>query len=104
MSNLVAVIIVIVIIGIPVLKIVKAIRKKKAEILAEQAYQQALISAKNAYDEALNGTDKRDALQKGRQYYALLRGGIAAFVVDLSGSLTPEDEARINTDLNSMNV
>ncbi|MCL1931243.1 MAG: hypothetical protein FWF55_05465 [Treponema sp.] len=48
---------------------------------------------KNAYDEALKGTDKQKALSAGREYYASLRKGKI---------LTTYDEAAINNDIATM--
>lgn len=101
---IVIIIIILIIVAVIGVKIFKAVMKKKAEQLIAQTYEQTLADAKIAYDEALNGKDKRDALVKGRRYYSVLRGGIAALAYDFSDCLTAEDEARINTDLNSMNV
>ena len=47
-----------------------------------------------AYEEALAGTDKADALEKGRDYYRAQRG---------DGSLTVYDEQAIANDLETMN-
>ena len=47
-----------------------------------------------AYEEALAGTDKADALEKGRDYYRAQRG---------DGSLTLYDEQAIANDLETMN-
>lgn len=101
--KIIAIIIVVFILIIGI-KIFKAVMKKKADQLVEDTYEEALTEAKNAYDEALSGKDKRDALVKGRKYYSLLRGGIAALAVDYSTELPADDEARINSDINSMNI
>lgn len=47
---------------------------------------------KEEYDEALRGTDKKNALEAGRKYYRSLRGG----------NLTIYDEQAITNDLNTM--
>jgi hypothetical protein len=48
-----------------------------------------------AYKESLSGTDKQDALQRGRAYYAYLRG---------NGQLTIYDEQALANDLAAMKV
>ena len=63
-----------------------------------------MIKAKSLYEEALNGKDKRDALNKGRVYYALLRNGVSALTEDYSTELSSRDESRIRTDLQTMKV
>jgi len=77
MGVLVVIVIIAVAIGVPLYK-----QMKRAKL-------------KQAYDEALRGTDKQRALFAGRQYYASCRKG---------GILTTYDETAINNDLSSMKV
>ena len=79
------------------------IRRQKEKIQM-QKYKQELNKAKITYEEALKGKDKRDALNKGRKYYALLRNGVCALSEDYSTELSSRDESRIRTDLQTMNV
>lgn len=76
-------------------------RKQEIE---NQKYEQELNKAKVSYEEALNGKDKKDALIKGRIYYALLRNGISALSEDYTTELSSRDESRIRTDLQTMKV
>lgn len=103
MEKIIGIIITIFVIVI-VFKIARAVLRKKGEQLLEQKYEQALLSSKADYDAALQGKDKRDALEKGRIYYSYLRGGIASLAIDYSGSLSSEDEQRINNDISAMNI
>lgn len=76
-------------------------RKQEIE---NQKYEQELNKAKVSYEEALNGKDKKDALIKGRIYYALLRNGISALSEDYTTELSSRDESRIRTDIQTMKV
>lgn len=61
--------------------VIKKSRNKKAIILKE------------LYEEALQGTDKRAALEAGRKYYAM---------TSPSGGLRPVDEQAIQNDISLM--
>ena len=76
-------------------------RKQEIE---NQKYEQELNKAKVSYEEALNSKDKKDALIKGRIYYALLRNGISALSEDYTTELSSRDESRIRTDIQTMKV
>ena len=79
--------------------------RRRQEIEAEQReYEEALKNAKNAYEQALDGTDKRDALKKGKVYYALLQNGIPALSEDYTENLSRRDQEKIRLDIESMNV
>lgn len=71
-----------IIIGIVVIAILAAIGK-----------QNTVKTLKANYDRALQGTDKKAALDAGRAYYAALRGG---------KKLTIYDEQAITNDLSAM--
>ena len=60
---------------------------------------QRIQSLRNAYDEALRGTDKQRALAAGRAYYSALRGTTTE-----GGLLTTYDEAAIANDISAMKV
>lgn len=55
--------------------------------------QQQIEKLKNEYDNALQGIDKKKALESGRKYYAALRN---------KGKLTIYDEQAITNDLVAM--
>lgn len=67
------------------------------KINKKEQYEIALQNAKLDYEDALNGKDKIDALQKGRHYYALLRHVS-------SSDLSKSDEERIALSIQSMNT
>ena len=67
------------------------------KIKKKEQYEIALQNAKLDYEDALNGKDKIDALQKGRHYYALLRHVS-------SSDLSKSDEERIALSIQSMNT
>jgi hypothetical protein len=69
-----------------VVVIVVNVNKNKSKKLQE---------LKNAYDEALRGTDKQRAVNAGRAYYGALRK---------DGALTIYDETAINNDVSAMKV
>ena len=78
--------------------------QQEAWIKEQREYEKALKNAKNAYEQALDGTDKRDAYKKGKAYYALKRNGISALSKDYTENLSRRDEERIKSDILSMNL
>jgi FKBP-type peptidyl-prolyl cis-trans isomerase len=64
-------------------------KMKKAKAAQAQAQKEKTAELKRAYDEALAGTDKQEALNAGRTYLKFRRGGF----------LTATDEAQIGNDI-----
>jgi hypothetical protein len=75
-----------VIVIIAVIAIVVFVKKKKNE---------KIQTLKNAYDEALRGTDKQRAVAAGRAYYGSLRKDSAPTIYD---------ETAITNDVSAMKV
>ena len=63
-------------------------------IVSEHKKGKMLKAYRKAYQDALNGNDKRKALIAGRAYYSYLR----------KGTLTIYDEQAINNDINTMKM
>jgi hypothetical protein len=64
-------------------------------VMSKKKKSQAIENLKNAYDEALRGTDKQKAVVAGRAYYGALRK---------DGVATIYDETAITNDVSTMKV
>lgn len=79
-------------------------RQEEEQINLEKKYEEAMNIVHIAYQEALRGSDKIDALTKGRFYYSLIQFGADALKKDYTNQLSRKYIEQLKLDIYSMNV